>query len=266
MLKHRIVFPAVLVLAFVMGLPMARTVSAATDAQLKEQLIELLRENPEIIMDVLDDNRVKLLNIVEQGARDRRDWQKNQQLQKDLADPKDPELNTERPFEGTADAPVVIVEYTDFLCPYCSRASRVMSELIDKYPGKFQLFFKHQPLHDFSRELAVNFEAIAMQDEDLAWQYRDRVFQRQSELGKPELQKKVLNEILDNLGVDRDRLEKDRKDPRIDKWLKADMQEVQKFGLNGTPMFLINGVTVRGAQPLARFEEIVETVQEHQQR
>lgn len=250
-----------LVCGLLMAVCTAAPVRAEVDQAFKDKLVEVLKEHPEIVMEVIREKRIELLTLVEQAARDRRDWQKKQQLQSDMANPKDPELDTSRPFEGTEGAPVVIVEYTDFLCPYCSRASQVMTELLNKYPGKFQLFFKHQPLHDFSRQLAVTFEAIALQDEALAWKFRDMAFDRQADLGNTETQQAVLDEILTTLKVDKTQLEKDRKDPRIQKWLDKDMEEVQKFGLNGTPMFLVNGVTVRGAQPLEQFEEIVRAVE-----
>lgn len=220
-----------------------------------EDIRATLAEHPELVLEALDKNRVALLEIVERGVAERRLQGEELRLRAELANPFKPEIAAGRPVLGRADAPVTVVEYTDFLCPFCGEGDQTVLALQKKYPERIRLVLKHVPLHDGSLELALLFEAIAGLDPDKAWKFKDLLFAEQKRLGED--QGKVLDEILGRLSLDAKRVRKAARDERLAGRVDADRREAKAFGLKGTPMFLVNGVSVRGAYPLEYFERVL---------
>jgi predicted DsbA family dithiol-disulfide isomerase len=103
---------------------------------------------------------------------------------------------------------------------------------------------------------AQYFEAAALQSREKAWQFHDRLFQEQEKLS-PDFFKQVAKE----LGLDVARLEKDAASPAIAERIKADIAEAERFGIQGTPGYIIDGVPLRGAYPINYFEEIIRQVE-----
>ena len=233
---------------------------AASTEEVKEQLRSILKENPNLILDILQEKKIELLEIVEQGAQAKQARDAQKQLEGELRNPFQPVIDAGRPVLGELQAPITIVAYSDFQCFYCARAAGTMKELVRKYPGKIRVFFKHVPLQDFSRPEALYFEALARQNPALAWSFHDRAFADPQRIAKE--RDKALQEIAAAIGADPLRLERDLQSKEVAGQIDQDMAEAQKFGLRGTPMFLINGVSVRGAGPLEEFEKVIRLVEE----
>src|SRR5690606_11223853 len=108
-----------------------------------------------------------------------------------------------------ASAPVTIVEYTDFECPYCARGAQTMKELEKKYGEKVRLTVKHLPLPFHRRAMisAQYFEAIALQDKQKAWKFKEAVFENQD--GLKSGGEFFLEETAKKVGADTARLKKD---------------------------------------------------------
>ncbi len=226
---------------------------------LREELREALRENPDLVLEVLQENKVAVLQTVEEGARERRAQEQAERLKQALANPLKPEIAADRPMLGTPDAPVTIVAYSDFLCPYCGRAALNVHRLLDRHPGEVRFFFKHLPLHPESMELAEIFEALALKSDALAWKFHDLAFSSRDRLesGGEEAIRAMLKEI----GADPARVARDRKDPRVAARIARDVEEAAAFNVDGTPTFLINGVLVAGAVPLEDMESFMAAAQ-----
>ncbi|SMP72692.1 Protein-disulfide isomerase [Desulfonatronum zhilinae] len=218
---------------------------------------ELFAAYPELVLDVLRDNPLELVEILEQAVMAKREADHRRQEQADLAVERTPEVSDQRPIRGNADAAVTIVEYSDFQCPYCSQATETVKRLMAlDQAGELRLVFKHLPLNPVSQELALAFEAAALQSHDAAWKLHDRLFEQQGRLrGGAEA---VLQEIVAELGIDSERFAEDRKRPELAELIQADMDEARKFGFSGTPMFLVNGIPLRGAVPLSEFQRVIE--------
>lgn len=230
--------------------------SARTNqAELKDQIRTVLKENPELVMEVLRDNKAEVYTIVEQGVAERRRIEAEERLKAELEQPKTPSVNPMRPIRGPEDAPVTVVEYSDFLCPYCSKGAETVKQLMEKYPEKVRLVFKHNPRNDLARALALTFEAVARQDEAQAWKFHDLVFANQQAFQQN--QNQAIQSVLAQLDIDMKKLNADLADPKLRELIRADEAEAAEYGFSGTPMFLVNGVSVRGAQPLAKFEETI---------
>ncbi len=164
-----------------------------------------------------------------------------------------------RIVRGAPDAPVTIIEYTDFQCPYCANGARTVSAIMAKYEGKVNLVVKHYPLpfHQAAMPAALYFEAIAAQNPEKAWQYYDIVFARPQRLSEGE---DFLKVVAAEIGVDMQKLERDVRNPETYKILAADMKEFGQAGHDGVPVFVINGEVLVGAQPLAKFIEVIDAI------
>ena len=146
------------------------------------------------------------------------------------------------PVLGKADAPVVVVEFSDFQCPYCGRLQPDLKALLEKNPDKVKLVFKHFPLdfHQNARPAAI--AAMAAQEQGKFWQLHDVLFQNQATLDASKL-----DDFAKQAGLDVARFKKDResKAADYDKRIVADLQLGAQSGVQGTPSLYIGGKKVR---------------------
>ncbi len=240
--------------------PATNSAANPTPAQdkLRQELKAVLDAHPELVLEVLDQNKVAVFEIVEKGIRLKQEQAQAEQMKESLKAPLSPVVDPARPMLGAADAAVTIVEYSDFLCPYCAKAAQTMRELLGRHPGQIRILFKHLPLHDGAEDIARHFEAAGMQGADKAWKFHDLAFARMRELGdKPEA---TLAALVKEVGLDPARLAQDLKSKLVSERLAADEAEARRFNLSGTPMFLVNGALIQGAQPVAAFEEVLKAL------
>ena len=144
------------------------------------------------------------------------------------------------PFKGAADAPVTIVLFTDFQCPYCARIVPVLNQVLEKNQGKVKLVFKNFPLstHQYARKAAA--AALAAGKQGKFWEYHDRLFQNYNRLND-----QILQEQAQQLGLDMQKFEKDMNDPQISQVINQDLQDGAKAGVRGTPTIYVNGALLR---------------------
>jgi protein-disulfide isomerase len=144
------------------------------------------------------------------------------------------------PFKGAADAPVTIVLFTDFQCPYCARIVPVLDQVLEKNKGKVKLVFKNFPLntHLFARKAAA--AALAAGKQGKFWEFQDRLFQNYNRLND-----QVVKEQAQALGLDMQKFEKDMNDPQFMQVINGDRQDGVKAGVRGTPTIYVNGVFLR---------------------
>ncbi len=144
----------------------------------------------------------------------------------------------------------------NFECPYCQAASSTLRELLTDYDGDVRLVYKHNPLsfHPSAEPAARYFEAIALQDEAQAWQFHDQVFDLQHRLAEGT---DTLEVIAGSLDIDQQRLMEDLYGEIVEQRLKSDRMEAERFGFDGTPAFLVNGISIIGNRPKDDFERII---------
>jgi protein-disulfide isomerase len=160
------------------------------------------------------------------------------------------------PSLGSADAPVVMIEYGDFQCTFCGRFAReVEPELRDRYveSGTLRMEWRDFPyLGPGSVDAAL--AARAAQEQGKFWEYHDLLYRNQSG-GFPEDKLVILAR---EAGLDAQRFESDLASARYEQAVAEDFQEGQQSGISGTPTFVINGEVLAGAQPLGVFEDAIE--------
>lgn len=154
---------------------------------------------------------------------------------------------------GPATAPVTIVEFSDFECPYCARVQPTLAELDSAYAGKLRFVFKHKPLPNHKNAKFAAMASMAAQNQGKFWEFRELVFKNQRALSEDDL-----NKLAEQLGLDMERFKSDTKDPLAKARLSADDSLAIKFAITGTPSFLVNGRVLTGAQPFDQFRKIIE--------
>ncbi len=231
----------------------------------KDQLKKTIEENPDIILNAIEKHPKKFLDTlnkaVEQArskAREEQLAQEQQDLEKEFDNPKKPSLDKSRVYFGDKDAPITIVEYSDFECPFCTKGYNVMNEVKEKYGDKVRILYKHLPLdfHPLAMPAAQYYEAIAMQSPSKAERFHDMIFENQQALKSKK--EDYLKEVAKKVGANVSKVLKDKDSEKVKDIITADMAEANKFGFSGTPGFLVNGVSVRGAYPFSHFEKIIE--------
>jgi len=243
---------AVIVIAAALAFAWAGLCLAADS---KEDLRKTLKENPDIILDFLRDHKVELFDIVDSGIKAKREDEKVKRQEAELAKPLAPVVDPARVVAGKPDAPVTVVEYSDFLCSFCARGAKIIDALVAAHPDDVRVIYKHMPSSETSKQAALYYEAILMQNRDKAKKFHDLLFASQEELfkGKDDTLKKLAAEAK----ADMPKLAADIKRKELTERLIADDKEAREFDFQGTPSYVVNGISIRGAQPLSEFEDII---------
>lgn len=165
---------------------------------------------------------------------------------------------------GEVDAPVVMVEWSDFQCPFCGRFARdTEPALVDRYveEGVLRIEWRDFPyLGPESTEAALAGRAAA--DQNAFWDFHDAVYADAREPNSGELGRGQLLAYAQDLGLDVAGFEATMDDPATAEAVQQEFREAQELGVTGTPSFLINGQPVMGAQPLDTFAQVIEMAAE----
>ena len=229
---------------------------AASNEELTEAVRKILREHPDIILDVLKDNSELVLEIAQQGQSLVARKTMRAQWDADSQTPKKPKLEGYA-VRGDAKAPVTIVAYSDYQCPYCRLAEMNLTQLAEKYKGKVRIIFKALPNESKPVAVAVAKYGTAafMQDADKGWQFHDALFAEAEQIERNG--DNAVKALAVKCGLDLKRLVADAASPKVQERLAADEAEAETFGIRGTPYFLVNDLLVRGAVPKEMFEEAI---------
>ncbi len=159
------------------------------------------------------------------------------------------------PSFGKADAKVTIVEFSDFQCPFCSKAGEIVTELKKKYGNKIRVAFKHYPLpmHREARPASEASMCINEQSSDKFWKYHDILFKHQDKLDNASLET-----YAKEAGADVAKFKACFAAGKYKDAVQKDMEYGEKIGVKSTPTFFINGQLVAGAVPVDQFSEIID--------
>ncbi len=170
-----------------------------------------------------------------------------------LLEPKRVAVNSNgHPALGAKDAPVTIVEFTDFQCPFCKATEATLKQLQDKYGDKIRLVHMDFPLPFHSHAMDAAKAARCANEQGKFWQYRDSLFANQSKLAPVDLKATAKT-----LGMNQTKFDECFASAKYDSQIKADQAAGEKVGVDGTPAFFIDGRPLTGAQPAPKFEELI---------
>jgi protein-disulfide isomerase len=214
---------------------------STTSPQLEQQVLDIIRRNPEVILESVQ-------------AYQQQQQQKIQQVRQEFI--QNFKTNTkavigDSPTAGSKELKTVLIEFSDFECPYCAEAHKTLKDLLAKYPNELTLVYKHFPLsqiHD--QALPAAKAAWAAGQQGKFWQYHDALFTNQKQLGE-----NLYLDIAKNLNLDLAKFNRDR--TQADSAIKKDLQLAEKLGLSGTPSFVIKSKNFSGPVQLQDVEGIL---------
>ncbi|HHP7238547.1 DsbA family protein [Longibacter sp.] len=169
------------------------------------------------------------------------------------------------PALGPADAPVTLIEFSDFQCPYCARATTLVDQLRERYPDRLRVVFMHFPLssHEWARPAAMAAQCAARQDEEAFWRLHDFYFSNQDALTPGNVMEKS-ESILAETAVNVDDWKTCATDRTSDvhrsvaRQVNASLEAGKEAGVTGTPSFFVNGEKVQGARTVDAFARKIE--------
>lgn len=158
------------------------------------------------------------------------------------------------PARGPADAPVTIVEFSDYQCPFCRRAEPTVKEVLARYEGKVRFVFRHFPLDRIHPQARSASEAAACADQQgKFWEYHDGLFAENAQFDRP-----GLDALAEKSGLDAAAFKACMDEGRTKDLVQKDLEAGTEAGVSGTPAFFINGIPLRGALPAAEFQRVID--------
>jgi protein-disulfide isomerase len=159
------------------------------------------------------------------------------------------------PSFGPEDAEIVIVEFSDFQCPYCQRFhDETYPDLLAAYPGKIRFVYRNFPLppnmHPDAMSAAV--ASLCANDQNAYWDYHDKLF------GGSSLGEEIYIQYATELGLNIEEFTACLSSGKHDDFIEKDMDFSTNLGVQSTPTFFVNGLAIVGAQPLSSFTQLID--------
>lgn len=218
-------------------------------AELEAEVLQIIRTHPEAIVEALQRYRQQ------QQAQQK---QTQQSLLKSLAaNPQS--LLAQSPTTGATESKLILLEFSDFQCPFCARAHTTLKEFMNAHKDEVLLAYKHLPLASaHPQAVAAAKAAWAAGQQGKFWQYHDALFSQQKQLGE-----ELYEAIAQDLNLDLDRFNQDRQGDKAEAAIRQDLDLAKELGLEGTPTFIFNEEILVGAVPLDTLER---TLSQQQQK
>ena len=163
------------------------------------------------------------------------------------------EVAAEGPTLGAPKAKVTIVEFSDFQCPFCSRAEATVKEVMKVYDGKVRLVYRDYPLPFHPQAEKAAEAAHCAGDQGKYWEMHEKLFANQQALEAP-----ALKGYAKDLGLDQAKFDKCLDAGEKTGLVETNRKAGEKVGVTGTPAFFINGYMLSGAQPFEEFKAIID--------
>lgn len=158
------------------------------------------------------------------------------------------------PSIGPDDAPITIVEFSDFQCPFCKQWHQTVYEpLLAAYPGKIRLVYRNLPLTSIHPDAQGAAEAaMCANEQNQFWEYHDKLFAGDA-LGAG-----IYSQYASDLGLNMDKFETCVQQGKYRQAVQEDSDFALNLGINSTPTFFVNGLAIVGAQPLSVFQQVID--------
>lgn len=181
-----------------------------------------------------------------------------------LAEPKvdlDVLYRADAPSYGPADAPVQIVEFSDFECPYCARFAEVISALKDEFPTELRVTFRNYPLSFHPNARLVARGAVCANEQGNFWPFHDLAFARQASLSAPDFDIERIVTIAKDAGLNPDEMRDCVLSGFSEERVARDVADGQAVNLRGTPTVFINGTQYQGNLDLNSMRSVIRDIQ-----
>lgn len=171
-----------------------------------------------------------------------------------LLEPPRFEITGDGPSKGPDDAPITLVEFSDYQCPFCKNAEPIVAQVLERYPTQVRLVYRHFPLdniHPLAR--AASEAALCAGDQDRFWDYHAILFRE-----TPKLEPHLFVKYANQLGLDLEAFEACVAEKRHAAEVQADVEAGEKIGVAGTPSFYANGRPITGARGVEQFAAVID--------
>ena len=199
-----------------------------------------------------EEGQVKLAKAVEDAFKAKQMRDQQAQFEEYFKNPVKIEAGSS-PVKGPANAPITIIEFSDFQCPFCKRGKETMDAVLKEYPTQVKLVFKNLPLPMHPQAKPAAKAALAAGKQGKFWEMHDALFASHDKLA-PALYEEKAKE----LGLDVAKFKADMESTEVENQVKSDAADATAFGIQGTPGFFVNGVPVKGAYPIEHFKSIID--------
>lgn len=158
------------------------------------------------------------------------------------------------PSLGPADAPITIVEFSDFQCPFCRRFhEETYQDLLNAYPGQIRFVYRNLPLESIHPEAMPSaIASLCANDQNAYWDYHNKLFSSEN------LGREVYIQYATDLNLNVDEFTACLDSDKHDEFIAQDMDFAINLGIQSTPTFFVNGLAIVGAQPLSSFQQIID--------
>jgi len=227
-------------------LPLNTATASPVDSRLEEQVLQIIRNHPEAIVESVQ-------------AYQKKQYEQQQQaqqafLQQIKVNPKKVIGNS--PTTGASEQKIVLLEFSDFQCPYCGEAHSRLKQFIANHQREVTLVYKHFPLSAIHPEaMSAAKAAWAAGQQGKFWQYHDALFDQQKKLGEA-----LYVATAKKLNLDLEKFNRDRNGDAATQAIQQDMAIAEKIGITGTPFFVMNGEAFSGAVELSDLEDVLARV------
>jgi len=157
------------------------------------------------------------------------------------------------PTIGPEGAPVTMVEFSDYQCPYCRRAQGVVDEIVAKYQGQIRFVHRDFPLEGHPRAMPAARAARCADEQGKFWDFHRGLLTSPGDLSDDDFKRRAAD-----LGLDARKFAGCLESSRHDEFLKASIEDGARIGVSGTPAFFINGRMLFGARPVEQFQEVID--------
>lgn len=162
-------------------------------------------------------------------------------------------VSAEGASRGPADAPITIIEFSDYQCPFCKRADAIVQEVLKKYPDEVRFVYRNFPLeqmHPRARPAAE--AAMCANEQGKFWEFHEKLF------GGGGLEAADLTAYAESVGLDAGKFKTCVDERRFKDAVEADERAGREAGVTGTPSFFVNGIMFSGAKPVEEFSAVIE--------
>lgn len=216
--------------------------------KLEEQVLKIIRDNPQVI--------IESVQAYQQQEENQLRASRQAFLQQMLTNPAAVIGNS--PTLGASAKNIVLVEFSDFQCPFCAQAHQTIKAFMEKYKNEVTLTYKHLPLASIHPQAMPAAKAAwAAQQQGKFWEYYDALFTQQKDLGE-----NLYVAIAENLNLDLAKFNRDRQSKEAEAAINQDLQLARQLGINGTPFFFLNQEAFSGALELPEIEQILAKVKQ----
>lgn len=215
-----------------------------TGKNLETEVLKIIRSHPEVI--------IESFQIYQEQQKQQLELTRQAFLQKLKTDPQI--IIGDSPVIGSEEQKIVLLEFSDFQCPFCARLHNTLKEFQETHPDEVTFVFKHLPIASIHPQaMSAAKAAWAAEQQGKFWQYHDILFEQQDKLGE-----ELYLDIAKGLDLDLEQFNRDRAGVVASATIAEDIQIAQALGVQGTPFLVMNGEFISGAVPISTLEEILQ--------